>query len=114
MRELVTLVGPPLLAGILFALGAGFLRRRLGPAALALLTALLIAAAIVTLKTAKFPTGALAIPAIPASLVAAVVLEWQVRRPSRPAAQFAWTAGAFTLVGTAVLIDLLPRLLIVG
>jgi len=109
-----TVLGPPLIAGIVFALGAGPLRRRVGPWALALLTLLLMATGVAVVRLASFPAGAFAIPAIPACLSAALVLEWQVRRHARPATQAAWTAAAFTLVGTAVLLALLPKLFIVG
>ena len=115
MLELLwTILVPPLLAGVVFALGAGLLRRRAGPLALALLTLLLMATAVAVVKRVPFPTGPLALPAIPACLVAALVLEWQVRRHARPALQAVWTAAAFTLVGTAGLVVLLPRLFIVG
>lgn len=109
-----TILGPPLLAGIVFALGAGLLRRRVGPLALALLTFFLVATGVAIVKLASFPAGAFAIPAIPACVCAALVLEWQVRRQARPVTQGLWTAAAFTLVGTAVLLALLPKLFIVG
>ena len=114
LDSLWSLIGPPLAVGLLYAVVAALLRRRFGPLASLAFTLVVIAAAFVTVKAVEFPPGALAIPAIPAAAVAGAVLETQARRRSRLVAQIAWTALAFTVVGSAVLYDVAGQLMIVS
>jgi peptidoglycan/LPS O-acetylase OafA/YrhL len=108
------IVGPPLIAGTLYAVIGVLVRGRFGAFALLLLTLAALAVAITIVEVVPFPNGAFAIPAIPAVAVAAPVLEWRARRHSRPAVQVVWTLLTFTAVGSVVLYDVVGQMMIVA
>ncbi len=109
-------VGWPSLAGASFATVAGLVRRRYGP--WALLAATVVATVLaVTLFLRLDLLGALfALPAIPALLLAAGVLEWRARRASGAALwrHVVWGATAFVLPAAVGLAATLSRCKLCG
>jgi len=85
-RDVVVLfVGWPSLVGVSFATVASVLRRRFGTRALMAVTVSATAVAVALAMRLDVLAAPLAIPAVPALLVAAGVLEWRARRATRTA-----------------------------
>jgi hypothetical protein len=97
--QVITLfVALPSIVGATFSTVASVIRRRAGPWALLALTSVGIGLVVVLIKSLTFPDNLFAIPAIPAMLSAAAVLEWRGRR-ARGALwrDVLWGTGVFTL-----------------
>lgn len=103
-------VGWPALAGASFATVAGLLRRRYGPWALLALTVAVAVLAVALVKRLELVGTLFVLPAIPAFLAAAGVLEWRARRAagSELWRHIVWGTAAFVLptaVGLAVVLS---------
>jgi hypothetical protein len=102
----ILLVGWPSIVGASFSTVASVIRRRSGPWALVALTGAGIGLAVLLIKSLTFPDNLLAIPAIPATLLAAAVLEWRARRTAlgAPWRDVLWGTVAFTVGAVAMLV----------
>ena len=91
-------VAVPSIIGATFSTVASVIRRRAGPWALLALTVVGIGVVVMLIKSLAFPDRLFAIPAIPAMLSAAAVLEWRGRR-ARGALwrDVLWGTAVFTL-----------------
>ena len=109
-------VGWPLLAGASFATVAGLLRRRYGPWALLALTVAATVLAVTLVKRLDLVGILFVLPAIPALLIAAGVLEWRARRAagSELWRHVAWGTAAFVLPAAVGLAAVLARCTLCG
>ena len=109
-------VGWPSLAGASFATVGGLLRRRFGPWALLSLTVAVTVLAVTLVKRLALVGTIFALPAIPALLIAAAVLEWRARRApgSELWRHVAWGTTAFALPAAVGLAAVLARCTLCG
>ena len=112
----VLFVGWPSLIGASFATVASLLRRRYGPWALLAVTVAATILAVTVVVRLDLVGILFAIPAIPAILIAAGVLEWRARRApgSRLWRQVAWGTAAFVLPAAVGLAAMLSRCTLCG
>ena len=109
-------VGWPSLAGASFATVAALLRRRFGPWALLTVTVAVTALAVTLVKRLELVGTLFVLPAIPALLIAAGVMEWRARRATSSELwrQVAWGTAAFALPAAVGLAAVLARCTLCG
>jgi len=109
-------IGGPSLVGVTFATVAALLRRRYGPRALLVLTVAATVLAVTLVKRLDLVGILFVLPAIPALLIAAGVLEWRARRAagSELWRHVAWGTAAFVLPAAVGLAAVLARCTLCG
>jgi len=109
-------VGWPSLVGASFATVAGLLRRRKGPWALLAVTVAATVLAVTLVKRLELVGTLFALPAVPALLIAAGVLEWRARRApgSKLWRHVAWGTAGFVLPAAIGLAAVLARCTLCG